>query len=115
MDGMEGHGEFDEANLVGETSAHRWRVVGFLGRGGMGTVYEAEQADGSPVALKILRPVLARHPRTRARFLREGRLAQAVGHPNAVRVLDSVSDSDGRLILAMERLEGQTLAQRRVA
>ncbi len=113
MEGIGGNEEAD-SNLVGETIARRWRVVRFLGQGGMGSVYEARQDDGTRVALKLLRPVLARNPRTRARFLREGRIAQAIGHPNAVRVLDSVCERDGRLFLIMELLDGETLGKRRV-
>ena len=114
MEGKGGHTDLDGASLVGETIAHRWRVVRLLGRGGMCSVYEAQEGDGTRVALKLLRSVLARNPRTRVRFLREERVAQAVGHPNAVRVLDSVSDDEGRLFLVMELLEGETLAQRRI-
>jgi hypothetical protein len=104
-----------EASLIGQTLAGRWQVVRILGRGGMCTVYEARQDHGAPVALKLLSPVLAQNPRARARFLREGRVANAVGHPNAVRVLDSGVASDDHLFLVMELLEGETLRQRRMA
>lgn len=96
--------------MTGTTLCNRWRVLRELGRGGMSTVYEAEDADGTRVAIKVLHPVLARNPRTRERFFREGRLA--VGHPDAVRVLESREAPDGRLLLVMELLEGQTLRKR---
>jgi eukaryotic-like serine/threonine-protein kinase len=107
--GVRPNDEFEEC-LVGETLDH-WLLVRVLGHGGMCTVYEAREPDGSRVAVKILNPALARRPRARARFLREGRVATAVGHPNAVRVLDSRA-ADGRLFLVMELLAGETLRQR---
>jgi serine/threonine-protein kinase len=110
MEGARPNDDFEES-LVGETLDHRWLLVRVLGHGGMCTVYEARQPDGSRVAVKVLNPALARRPRARARFLREGRVATAVGHPNAVRVLDS-HDVDGRLFLVMELLSGETLRQR---
>jgi serine/threonine-protein kinase len=110
MEGVRPNDEFEES-LVGETLDRQWLLVRVLGHGGMCTVYEARQPDGSRVAVKILNPALARRPRARARFLREGRVATAVGHPNAVRVLDSHA-ADGRLFLVMELLSGETLRQR---
>jgi serine/threonine protein kinase len=110
MEGSEAHHEVDESP-VGQT-LDQWRIVRLIGRGGMSTVYEAVQPDGVRVALKRLNPVLARSPNARARFLREGRVANAVGHPNAVRVLDTHVTADGQLFLVMELLEGQTLRDR---
>ncbi len=103
-----------DGDLIGEKLGGRWRVVGLLGRGGMCSVYEAVQPDGTRVALKVLNPSLAQHPRARDRFLREGRIANAVEHPNAVRVTDSQVDAGNRFFLVMERLEGETLQARRL-
>jgi hypothetical protein len=64
----------------------RFRILRELGRGGMGAVYEAEEQDsGRRVALKVIRQQIASQE-NRARFLREGRLAAAINHPNSVYV-----------------------------
>ncbi|MCZ6795963.1 MAG: protein kinase, partial [Planctomycetota bacterium] len=63
-----------------------YRIDRELGRGGMGAVYEAEQLEsGRRVALKLLNHQLD-SPEARARFLREGRLAASINHPNSVYV-----------------------------
>lgn len=66
-----------------------YRLLGLLGRGGMGAVYEAEQiATGRRVALKMLGQELD-SPEMRQRFLREGRLAAGVSHPNSLYIFGS--------------------------
>ena len=66
-----------------------YRLLGLLGRGGMGTVFEAEQiATGRRVALKMLGQQLD-SPEMRQRFLREGRLAAGVSHPNSLYIFGS--------------------------
>jgi len=110
MLGAETDREEDDV-LVGETLSERWRVLRLIGRGGMSKVYEAEHRNGSRVALKVLSPMLARNARTRERFLREGRLANGVGHPNAVRILDEHQTADGKLFLVMDLLDGKTLRE----
>jgi hypothetical protein len=71
-----------------------YRLLGLLGRGGMGAVYEAEQlATGRRVALKMLGQQLD-SPDTRQRFLREGRLAAGVNHPNSLYVFGSEEIED---------------------
>jgi uncharacterized RDD family membrane protein YckC len=66
-----------------------YRLLGLLGRGGMGTVYEAEQiATGRRIALKMLGQQLD-SPEMRQRFLREGRLAAGVSHPNSLYIFGS--------------------------
>jgi len=111
---MSGAQSFDdgEPQFVGQVLCDRWRVVRRLGKGGMSTVYEAADDGGARVALKILNASLARKPRTRERFLREGKVANAIQHPNAVRVLGEHVTADGALLLVMELLEGQTLRER---
>ncbi len=105
----------EETDLSGQTLSGRWLVIRRLGRGGMSTVYEARHRNGARVAIKVLNAALASKPRARERFLREGRLANSVGHPNAVRVLDDHVTSEGMVFSVMELLEGQTLRQRCVA
>ncbi|MCP4609719.1 MAG: protein kinase [Planctomycetes bacterium] len=71
-----------------------YRLLGLLGRGGMGTVYEAEQiATGRRVALKMLGQKLD-SPDMRKRFLREGRLAAGVNHPNSLYIFGSEEIED---------------------
>lgn len=85
-----------------------YRLLGFLGQGGMGTVYEAEQiASGRRVALKMLDQEID-SPELRRRFLREGRLAARVNHPNSLYVFGS-EEIDGVPVIVMEIAGGGTL------
>jgi serine/threonine protein kinase len=87
----------------------KYALLGELGSGGMGTVYDAENVlVGKRVALKLLHPHLAGSPRARARFLAEARSAARVCHENVVDVLDVGADASGCYIV-MQRLEGETL------
>lgn len=88
-----------------------YRIQHLLGRGGMGAVYAAEQIeDGRLVAVKVLAAGLER-AEDRERFLREGRTAASVNHPNTVYVYRT-EEIDGRLTIAMELVEGGTLEQK---
>jgi serine/threonine protein kinase len=81
-----------------------------IGRGGMASVHEAVHAElGRPVAIKIMLPNLAADPRSARRFLREAKAAASVRHPHVVDIFD-VGQQDGIFFLAMELLEGETLA-----
>ncbi len=85
-----------------------YRLLGFLGRGGMGTVYEAEDlTTGRRVALKMLGQQLD-SPEMRQRFLREGRLAAGVSHPNSLYVFGS-EEVEGLPVITMEIASGGTL------
>jgi serine/threonine protein kinase len=87
-----------------------YRIVRLLGKGGMGAVYEAEQLDaGRRVALKVL-SYAPESTAARQRFLREGRLAAAVNHPNSVYVFGT-EDIDGAPVITMEYVSGGTLAE----
>ena len=86
-----------------------YHIERFLGRGGMGVVYRAESlALGRKVALKLLSPDLAGDDRYRARFLSESRLAASLDHPNVIPIYEA-GESDGRLFIAMEYVEGTDL------
>ncbi len=86
-----------------------FRVLGELGRGAMGAVYDAEQVStGRRVALKVMHPHVARDLQSASRFQREARTAAALRHPGIVPVL-SFGETDGTSWLAMERVEGRSL------
>ena len=92
----------------------QYRVLRQRGEGGMGVVYEAfDERLERKVALKLLKPGVM-DPTMRTRFWREARTAAAISHPNVCQVFD-VGDAEGVTFLAMELLEGQSLAQRLVA
>ena len=99
---------------VGTTLRNKWTLDSLLGIGGMAAVYAGTHRNGSRAAVKVLHPELGMHPDARARFLREGYVANAVGHDGAVRVLDDDVSEDGSLFLVTELLTGETLEDRRV-
>jgi len=88
-----------------------YRILRLLGRGGMGVVYEAEEQEtGRRVALKVLIRQFD-SPSDRGRFLREGRLAASINHPNSVYVYGT-EEIDGMPTIAMELVSGGTLQER---
>lgn len=94
----------------GETFGH-YRIGRFLGEGGMGAVFEAEDLEnGRQVALKVLGKRLD-SPEARTRFFREGRVAASVNHPNRVYVFGT-KDIVGISVIAMELVSGGTLYDR---
>lgn len=100
------HGRF----LPGATVAERYRIVGLLGRGGMGEVYRADDLKlDQQVALKFLPAELSADREHLARLFDEVRMARQVSHPNVCRVWD-VGESDGQHYVSMEYVDGEDLA-----
>ena len=105
----------------GEVLAGRYRIVAFLGRGAVGEVYEAfDQELDEAIAVKVLRPEIARDERVLQRFKREIQLGRRVTHPNVCRVFDLVYHAQApplteappaNVLLTMELLRGETLEQ----
>jgi eukaryotic-like serine/threonine-protein kinase len=97
---------------VGTTINEKYRLERRIGSGGMASVFEAVHRNGHRVAIKMLHPHLSCARELRARFLREGYVANKVEHSGAVRVLDDDTAQDGSVFLVMELLAGQTLDSR---
>jgi serine/threonine protein kinase len=96
--------------LIGR-NVGRYRIEAVLGVGGMGRVYRALDADGQPVALKLVRSDIAEDSVFRARFQREARIAQQVKNPHVVPVLDT-GEHEGVPYLSQRFVEGGSLEQK---
>ncbi len=94
---------------VGTTLAGKYHIDSVLGVGGMAVVYAATHRNRKRFAVKVLHPELSARAEIRARFLREGYVANSVNHPGVVAVLDDDVDDDGAAFLVMELLEGDTV------
>lgn len=100
------HGRFAPGTLLGG----RYRIVGRLGRGGMGEVFRADDLKlGQQVALKFLPPDIDRDPAKLTQLHSEVRMARQVSHPNVCRVYD-IDEIDGHTFLSMEYVDGEDLA-----
>jgi serine/threonine-protein kinase len=94
---------------IGLTIQGKYVLRALLGCGGMAAVYEADHRNGMRVAIKMLHPHLALMSDMKARFTREGYVANRVGHPGAVVVMDDDRADDGSPFLVMELLRGETI------
>jgi serine/threonine-protein kinase len=100
------HGRFAPGTLLGG----RYRIVGRLGRGGMGEVFRADDLKlGQPVALKFLPAEVDQDPSRLTQLHTEVRMARQVSHPNVCRVYD-IDEIDGHTFLSMEYVDGEDLA-----
>ncbi len=100
--------------MVGKVLHGRFSILEVIGKGGMGRVYKAVQAPlDRLVALKILNPQYGggRDPQFHKRFFLEASLTAKLRHPNTITVIDYGRTDEGIFYIAMEYVEGQTLAQ----
>lgn len=108
---LEGGVSFEE-QAVGKTLDGKYRIDGFLKRGGMGAVYRGTHLMlNKPVAIKLIKPELVSSNEVVQRFLREARAAAHLSHPNIVTVHDLGQTSDGMLYIVMELVPGASLKE----
>lgn len=100
--------------LAGSILAGKYRLEVLLGRGGMGSVWRATHLGlHAPVAIKLIEPHIVVNPDAVERFHREARAAAGLRSPHVVQILDhGVDDATQAPFIAMELLEGESLAQR---
>lgn len=101
----------DDARFIpGDVLSDRYRIVGLLGRGGMGEVYRADDLKlKQPVALKFLPQSLTANAAALARFYREVSVARQISHRHICRVYD-VAEYDGQHFISMEFVRGEELS-----
>ena len=97
---------------IGSVIKDKWRLDRLLGVGGMACVYAATHRNKKRAAVKMLHREYSTDSAMRERFLREGYLANSVGHRGVVTVDDDDVAEDGTAFIVMELLDGETLEQR---
>src|SRR4051794_31713766 len=101
--------------LVGKTLADRFEIHERIGEGGTGVVYRAKQLSvDRTIAIKVLGAHVSSDPSWVKRFHNEARAAARLDHPNTVRLIDFGETKEGLLFIAMEFLQGKSLAEENV-
>ena len=99
----------DEAFAIGKVLGNRYEILGVIGKGGMGWVYKARDREiDRVVAIKVIKPDLARDETVIARFRDEIILARKVTHKNVLRIFD-IAEADGFKFISMPFIEGKDL------
>src|SRR6266498_3554243 len=99
--------------VPGQFVGGKWRIVGLIGRGGMGTVYEAQNISiGKKAALKFIDTEFARQPDVASRFQREAEAASLVESAHIVHIFDSGMTDTGIPYIVMELLRNENLRAR---
>jgi serine/threonine protein kinase len=94
--------------MIDKAISH-FRILGKLGEGGMGVVYEAEDTNlRRTVALKLLPPELTKDPQAKTRFIQEAQAAAALDHPNICAVYE-IAEAEGTTYIAMPYVKGKSL------
>ena len=91
---------------VGATLGGKYRLDALLGIGGMAAVYRATHRNGAVFAIKLLHPEYGMRGDVRARFMREGYIANSIKHVGVARVVDDEASESGDVYIVMELLEG---------
>jgi hypothetical protein len=91
---------------VGTTIGSKYTLDALLGVGGMAAVYRASHRNGATFAIKVLHPEYGMRADVRARFLREGYIANSIKHVGVARVVDDEAIENGDAYIVMELLEG---------
>ena len=98
-------------NLIGRVIGERYHIIDKLGEGGMGAVYLAEHIRmGRRCAIKVMNAMLLHDPDSVSRFSREAANASRINHPNVAAIYDFGETTDQIVFLAMEFVEGRSLA-----
>lgn len=97
----------------GEIFWNKYRVVGIIGKGGVSTVYRAENTETKePVAIKVLHAQKTRDEELVRRFVREAQTTTKLEHPHAIKIYEWGIDQSERPFMIIEFLHGETLAKR---
>src|SRR5262249_45728887 len=96
--------------LAPGTHLGNYRITGVLGRGGMGVVYQAVDAQGRSVAIKLIGRQFLEDRRSSGRFRREGKAASSISHPNVAKIHEVGAAESGEFIV-LELLQGGTIKE----